>query len=206
MNECVTELQEQCVQDDVSLASSAAELARTVGAAGEGKTREAFYVLAGPSLDHRDGVEQLVGHQAVPTVTKILNTNEAVLTESGRRESLKEYFILRESGAGASGARQHRERRACRQRKLTLCLKSIDNDAGGQIKARLVALGNALFDKHMESVTDALAHAKSVSGRSSRCAIMTTYVDDCDLDAAKPLRTLVWKVVRTQLAAERSPV
>ena len=32
--ECVTELQEQCVQDDVRLASYAAELARTVGAAG----------------------------------------------------------------------------------------------------------------------------------------------------------------------------
>ena len=30
---------------------------------------------------------------------------------------------------------------------------------------------------------------------------MTTYVDDCDLDEAKPLRTLVWKVVRTPLAA-----
>ena len=32
-DECVTELQEQCVQDDVRLASCAAELARTVGAA-----------------------------------------------------------------------------------------------------------------------------------------------------------------------------
>ena len=31
---------------------------------------------------------------------------------------------------------------------------------------------------------------------------MTTYVDDCDLDTAKPLRTLVGKVVRTQLAAK----
>ena len=31
---------------------------------------------------------------------------------------------------------------------------------------------------------------------------MTTYVDDCDLDAAKPLRTLIWKVVRTQLASK----
>ena len=30
---------------------------------------------------------------------------------------------------------------------------------------------------------------------------MTTYVDDCDLDAAKPLRTPIWKVVRTQVAA-----
>ena len=27
-------------------------------------------------------------------------------------------------------------------------------------------------------------------------------MDDCDLDAAKPLRSLVWKVVRTQLAAK----
>ena len=31
---------------------------------------------------------------------------------------------------------------------------------------------------------------------------MSTYVDDCDLDAAKPIRTLVWKVVRTQFAAK----
>ena len=53
-----------------------------------------------------------------------------------------------------------------------------------------------------ESKTGAVAHAKSVSSKSSRCAIMTAYVDDCDLDAAKPLRTLVWKVVRTQFAAK----
>ena len=46
--------------------------------------------------------------------------------------------------------------------------------------------------KTTESVTDALAHVKSISSKSSRCAIMTTYVDDCDLDAAKPLRSLVW--------------
>ena len=49
-DECVTELQEQCVQDDVRLAGYAAELARTVGAAGEGETREAYDVVAGPSL------------------------------------------------------------------------------------------------------------------------------------------------------------
>ena len=53
------------------------------------------------------------------------------------------------------------------------------------------------------SVTDAPAHAKSVSGKSSRCAVMTTYVDECDLDEAEPLRTLVWKVGRTQLCRER---
>ena len=29
-------------------------------------------------------------------------------------------------------------------------------------------------------------------------------MDDCDLDAAKPLRTLVWKAVRTQFAAKDS--
>ena len=56
--------------------------------------------------------------------------------------------------------------------------------------------------KTAESVTDALAHAKSVSGKSSRCAIVTTYVDGCDLDAAESLRALVWKVVRTQFAAK----
>ena len=49
---------------------------------------------------------------------------------------------------------------------------------------------------------NALAHAKSVSSKTSRCAIMTTHVHDRDLDAAKPLRTLVWKVVRTQFAAK----
>ena len=105
------------MQDYLRLASYAAELVRTVGAAGEGETREAYDVVADPSLDHRDDVEQLRGHQAVACVTKILNTNEATLTESGRREKLERVFLTqRESGAGASGARQRRERRARRQR------------------------------------------------------------------------------------------
>ena len=76
-------------------------------------------------------------------------------------------------------------------------------EGGGDILGRTLA--RRVVWKTAESVTDALAHAKSVSGKSSRCAIMTTYVDDCDVDAAKPLRTLVWKVVRTQFAA-RGPV
>ena len=59
------------MQDDERLASYAAELARTVGAAGEREAREACDVVAGPSLDHRDDVEQLMGHQAVAYVTKI---------------------------------------------------------------------------------------------------------------------------------------
>ena len=81
------------MQDDVRLASYAAELARTVGTASAG---DAYDVVSGPSLDHKDDVEQLMRHQAVAYVTKMLDTNEAILTESGRRESLKEYFILRE--------------------------------------------------------------------------------------------------------------
>ena len=64
-DECVKELQEQCVQDDVRLANYAAELARTVGAASVGEAREAYDVVAGPSLCHRDDIEQLMGHQRV---------------------------------------------------------------------------------------------------------------------------------------------
>ena len=93
---CGTELQEQCVQDDVRLASYVAELARTVGTAGEGEECEACDVEAGPSLDHGDDVEQLMGHQAVTNVTKILDTDEGTLTES-----LKEYFSLREKAVQA---------------------------------------------------------------------------------------------------------
>ena len=117
-DECVTELQEQCVQDDVRLASYAAELVRTVGAAGEGETPEAYDKVAGPSLDHRDDVEQLMVHQAVAFVTKILNTNEAILTESGGETSLKEYFILREKAVLAPVELDsiERERRARRQK------------------------------------------------------------------------------------------
>ena len=43
-DECVTVLQQQCVQDDVRLVGCAAELARTVVAAGEGEEREAYDV------------------------------------------------------------------------------------------------------------------------------------------------------------------
>ena len=67
-----SELQEQCVQDAVRLASYAAELSQTVGADSEGEAREAYDVVAGPSLDHKDDVEKFMGHQAVAYVTKIL--------------------------------------------------------------------------------------------------------------------------------------
>ena len=159
-DECITELQKQCVQDEVRLASDAAQLARTVGAAGEGETREASDVVAGPSLDHRDGVEQLMGHQAVAYVTKILNTNEAILTESGKRDSLKEYyFILREKAVLSPVELDSIESDALVAKgKLILYLKSIENDAGGQIKARLVAMGKVLLDKHMSVRRDAALH------------------------------------------------
>ena len=153
--ECVTELQEHCVQDDVRLA----RCTRTVGAAGEGETREAYDVVAGPSLDLRVDVEQLMGHQAVACVTKILNTNEAILTESGRTESLKEYFILRQKVVLAPVELDSTDNDALvAKSKLILCLKSIENDAGGQFKARLVAMVNVLFDKHMSVRCDAALH------------------------------------------------
>ena len=64
--------------------------------------------MAGHSLDHRDDVEQLMGHQAVPYVTKILDTNGAILTESGKRERERELervsHTQRESGAATCGA------------------------------------------------------------------------------------------------------
>ena len=89
-DECVTELQEQSVQDMLpKLQGLSARPAKE-------RREKRNHVVAGPSLDQRDDVEQLMGHQAVAYVTKILYTNEAIFTESGRRESLKEYFILRE--------------------------------------------------------------------------------------------------------------
>ena len=42
--------------------------------------------------------------------------------------------------------------------KLVLCLKSIENNTGGETKARLVAMGNVLFDKHMSVRRDAALH------------------------------------------------
>ena len=76
-----------------------------------------------------------------------------------------------------------------------------EGDDAGAIKRAMkateyvVSLWREEWWKTAESVTDALAHTKSVSGKSSD-------LDDCDLDAAKPLRALIWKVVRTQFAAK----
>ena len=171
-DECVTELQEQCVQDDVRLASNATELARTVGAAGEGEEREAYDVVAGPSLDHRDDVEQLMGHQAVAYVTKILDTNEAILAQSGRRESLKEYFILREKAVVAPVELDSIESDALVAKgKLIFCLKWIENDAGGQIMS--VRRDAALHD--LWSPVASTAEARTL--RAAACGWVTESVD-----------------------------
>ena len=113
--------------------------------------KEKRAVVAGPSLDQRDDDdEQLVGHQVVAYVTKILNTNEAILTDSGRRESLKEYFTLREKAVLAPVELDSIESDASVAKDAHfLCLTPIENDAGGQIKARLEVMVNVLFDKHM---------------------------------------------------------
>ena len=42
--------------------------------------------------------------------------------------------------------------------KLVLCMKSTENDASGQIKARLVAMRIVSFDKHMSVRRDAALH------------------------------------------------
>ena len=81
---------------DVRLASDAAELARSSIRQVIYETREEYHVIAGPSLDHRDDVERLFVASGVGYVTKLLNTEEALATESGQRERVQEYFKLRE--------------------------------------------------------------------------------------------------------------
>ena len=136
-----------------------------------------------------------MGHQAVAYVTKILNTNEAILTESGRRESLKEYFILTEKAVLAPVELDSIESDALVAKgKLTLCLKAIENDAGGQIKARLVAMGNVLFDKHMSVRRDAALHdlwspvASTAEARiaPARAAAYGRVTESIDVIAAYP--------------------
>ena len=56
------------------------------------------------------------------------------------RESLKEYFILREKAVQPPVELDSIESDALvATGKLVLCLKSVGNDVGGQIKARLFA-------------------------------------------------------------------
>ena len=126
-----------------------------------------------------------MGHQAVAYVTKILNTNEAILTESGRRESLKEYFTLGEKAVLSTVELHSIESDALVAKgKLILCLKSIENDAGGQIKARLVAMGNVLFDKHMSVRRDAALHDLWSSVVPARAAAYGRVTESSDLIAA----------------------
>ena len=94
-DDCVMELLEHCVQDDVRFG----QLCGGPSSRPAKERREKRMMLwLVPVRSTEISFEQLMGHQAVAYVTKILNTNEAILAESGKRES----------GAGASGARQHR--------------------------------------------------------------------------------------------------
>ena len=98
-------------------------------------------------------------HQGVAYVTKILDTNEAIRTEAGRRESLKKYFALRETAVQPPLELDSVESDALvAKEKLVHCLKSMENNAGSEIKARLVEIGNVLFDKHMSVWRDASLH------------------------------------------------
>ena len=54
------------------------------------------------------------------------------------------------------------------------------------------------------TVTEALTHAKTVSRRSSRCAIMTTNDNDCDEDAVKVSYWKNWKGHRDVRVASRA--
>ena len=72
------------------------------------------------------------------------------------QRELERVFPQRESGAATGRVGQHRDALVAIG-KLILCLKSIE-DSKGQIEARLVAMGNVLFDKHMSVRRDAALH------------------------------------------------
>ena len=77
---------------------------------------------------------------------------------------------------------------------LILCLKSIENDAGGQIKACLIMMGNVLFDKHISVRRDAALHnlwslvASTAEARivPARAAAYGQVTESTDLIAAYP--------------------
>ena len=108
---------------------------------------------------------------------------------------MKEYFIFSERAVLAPVELDSIESDALVAKgKLILCVKSIENDAGGQIKARLVAVGNVLFDKHMSVRRDAALHdlwspvastaeARNVPARAAACGRVT---ESIDLIAAYP--------------------
>ena len=186
-DECITELQEQCVQDDVRLASYAAELARTVGTANAG---DAYDVVSGPSLDHRDDVSGCVRHE---DSRNKLSHPYRVWKE---REFERVFHSQRESGAVTESPVELDSIESdalVAKGKLILCLKSIENSEG-QIKARLVAMGNVLFGKHLSIRRDAALHdlwslvASSAETRivPARAAAYGRVTESIDLIAAYP--------------------
>ena len=73
------------------------------------------------------------------------------LTNSEERKALQMMSYSKKKASRATDA-------LVAKGKLILCLKSIENDASGKSKARLVAMGNVLFDKHMSVRRDAALH------------------------------------------------
>ena len=75
---------------------------------------------------------------------------------------------------------------------LILCLKSIQNDAGGKKKTRLVTMGNVLFDKTYVCSTRRAARPvvpRRVNGRGivpARAAAYGRVTESIDLIAANP--------------------
>ena len=83
-----------------------------------------------------------------------------------------------------------------------------DGDDAGAIK-RAIKAREIVMAEERAGRNVLVRAAETFSAKSWRAewwktaALMTTCVDDCDLDAAKALRSLVWNVVRTQFAAKK---
>ena len=93
--------------------------------------------------------------------------------------------------------------------KLILCLESIENSEG-QIKARLVAMGNVLFDKHMSVRRDAALHdlwspvASTAEARiiPARAAAYGRVTESIDLIAAYPQVVMGGEIKRYRIIPE----
>ena len=91
-DEWIPELQEQCVQDDMRLASYAASLLGPCTRQGLVNHVKRTMLL----LVRTWTTEQLLEHQGVACVAKLLNTDGALPTESGQKGSVRWYLKLRQ--------------------------------------------------------------------------------------------------------------
>ena len=58
-----------------------------------------------------------------------------------------------------------------------------------------IAGGRSAEDKELEQ-------RKRSAGTAAKCAAMATYVDDCNMDAKKQLRSLMWNVIRLMFKSD----